>query len=206
MGVSGIGQAVALGLADGEHLYAGIGSGDLSVTRVVNQLIPDSPKRRIRPTMKDGRGIRIQGMNDMMIHFGKCCSPIPGDRIVGLISKGRGISVHRTDCPNMADIAEDPDRLTVVEWDVDEDQSFSVQLHIAGNDRTYLLSEITKTISENGANIRSVESHSKLHLFEGTFWLDVNDARQLHSLTKTLGKLEGVSEVKRVDDPNLHLA
>ena len=198
--------AEELGLSDSERLYAGIGSGDLAVSGVVNRLVPNPPKRRIRPLFRDRKGIRIQSLHDMMIHFGKCCSPIPGDRIVGLISKGRGISVHRTDCPNMADIAEDPDRLTVVEWDVDEDQSFSVQLHINGNDRTYLLSEITKTISENGANIRSVESHSKLHLFEGTFWLEVNDARQLHSMTKTLSKLEGVSEVRRVDDPNLHLA
>ena len=101
--------AEELGLADIEHLYAAVGSGELSVVSgVVNRLVPKRPKRRIRPLFRDLRGIRIQGLDNMMIHFGKCCSPIPGDRIVGLITKGRGITVHRTDCPNMGDVAEDP--------------------------------------------------------------------------------------------------
>ena len=143
--------AEELGLAGSEHLYAAVGSGELSVSGVVNRLVPKRPKRRIRPLFRDLRGIRIQGLDNMMIHFGKCCSPIPGDRIVGTITKGRGITVHRTDCPNMGDIAEDPDRVTVMEWDVDEEQSFSVQLSIAGTDRTYLLTEITRVISEAGA-------------------------------------------------------
>ena len=195
--------AEELGLAGSEHLYAAVGSGELSVSGVVNRLVPKRPKRRIRPLFRDLRGIRIQGLDNMMIHFGKCCSPIPGDRIVGTITKGRGITVHRTDCPNMGDIAEDPDRVTVMEWDVDEEQSFSVQLRITGNDRTYLLTEITRVISEAGANIRSAESHTRLHRVEGKFELDVTDARQLQAMIKGLSKLEGINEVTRVDDPDL---
>ena len=195
--------AEELGLAGSEHLYAAVGSGELSVSGVVNRLVPKRPKRRIRPLFRDLRGIRIQGLDNMMIHFGKCCSPIPGDRIVGMITKGRGITVHRTDCPNMGDIAEDPDRVTVMEWDVDEEQSFSVQLRITGTDRTYLLTEITRVISEAGANIRSAESHTRLHRVEGKFELDVTDARQLQAMIEGLSKLEGVNEVTRVDDPDL---
>ena len=195
--------AEELGLADSEHLYAAVGSGELSVSGVVNRLVPERPKRRIRPLFRNLRGIRIQGLDNMMIHFGKCCSPIPGDRIVGLITKGRGITVHRTDCPNMGDIAEDPDRVTVMEWDVDEEQSFSVQLRVTGTDRTYLLTEMTRVISEAGANIRSAESHTRLNRVEGTFQLDVTDARQLRAMIGGLAKIEGVNEVTRVDDPDL---
>ena len=195
--------AEELGLADSEHLYAAVGSGELSVSGVVNRLVPERPKRRIRPLFRNLRGIRIQGLDNMMIHFGKCCSPIPGDRIVGLITKGRGITVHRTDCPNMGDIAEDPDRVTVMEWDVDEEQSFSVQLRVTGTDRTYLLTEMTRVISEAGANIRSAESHTRLNRVEGTFQLEVTDARQLQTMIRGLAKIEGVNEVTRVDVPDL---
>ena len=191
--------AEELGLADSEHLYAGVGSGEMSVSSVVNRLVPNPPKRRIRPLFRDRGGIRIQGRNHM-IHFGKCCTPIPGDRIIGLITRGRGVVVHRTDCPNMADYAEEADRLTVVEWDIDEERSFTVQLLVTGTDRTYLLSDITKEISDIGANIQASQSRTVQHLVEDTFWIDVTDARQLRSLMKSLGKLDGVNEVRRVDD------
>lgn len=194
--------AQKLGLADGEHLYAGIGSGDLSVTRVVNQLIPDSPKRRIRPTMKDGRGIRIQGMNDMMIHFGKCCTPIPGDTVVGLMTRGRGISIHRTDCPNSADITDDPERLVYVEWDLEEDRSFAVQLLVRSTDRKYLLSDIARVISDIGANIRSTSTTTVDHLAKQTFWIDVRDTQQLQAVIRNLTAVEGVTQVLR-DEPDL---
>jgi len=201
---SGLLDSVAqeLGLADGEHLYAGIGSGDLSVTRVINQLIPDSPKRRIRPNMKDRRGIRILGMNDMLIHFGKCCTPIPGDLVLGLVTRGRGVSVHRTDCPNISDITEDPERIVEVEWDVVEDQSFTVQLLVRSTDRKYLLSDIARVISDIGANIQSTSTTTVDHLAKQTFWIDVRDTQQLQAVIKNLTTVEGVTQVQRVYEPD----
>mgnify|MGYP000134861238 CR=1 FL=1 len=188
------------GLADTEHLYAGIGSGDLSVSRVANQLVPDRPQRRVRPATRDERGIRIQGMHHMMIHFGKCCTPIPGDPIIGLVTRGRGISVHRTDCPNLSDLAEDPERLMTVEWDIDEDKAFTVQMRIRGNDRKYFLSDITRVISDTGANIVSCATKTVTHVAEETFWIDVHNTRQLHSMISLLQAIEGVMEVTRVDE------
>ena len=85
-------------------------------------------------------------MDQLMISFGKCCTPIPGDRIVGLITRGRGVSVHRLDCPNIADMGEDRDRLLDVEWDLEEEHAFTVQLLIRSHDRQYLLTDITKAI------------------------------------------------------------
>ena len=192
--------ATELELADSEHLYAGIGTGDLSVSRIVNRLMPDQPKRRVRPLFRDRRGIRIQGMHDMMIQFGKCCTPIPGDSIIGLITRGRGLSVHRTDCPNIADLAEDPARMTPVTWDLEEEQAFTVQLRVHGNDRKFFLSDITRIISESGANIVGCTTRTLAHLAEDTFWVDVNNTRQLHGLVKKLRSVKGVTEVQRVDE------
>ena len=192
--------AAELELADIEHLYAGVGSGDLSVNRIINRLMPNQPKRRVRPLFRDRRGIRIQGMHDMMIQFGKCCTPIPGDSIIGLITRGRGLSVHRTDCPNIADLAEDPERMTPVAWDLEEDQAFTVQLRVRGNDRKFFLSDVTRIISDAGANIVGCTTRTVAHLAEDTFWVDVNDTRQLQGLVKKLRVVEGVTDVQRVDE------
>jgi len=193
-----------LGVEDAERLYAEIGNGTLSLSRVVSHLIPEPLKRRIRlPRLRDRGGVRIQGMDDMMIHFGKCCTPIPGDPILGLISRGRGISVHRTDCPNTAAISDDPERLIVVEWDVEEEQSFTVQLLVKGHDRKFLLSDVTRVISATGADIRGSSAETRHHMAEDTFWVDVKNTRQLQSLMKQLSQLEGVTHVHRVDEPDI---
>jgi guanosine-3',5'-bis(diphosphate) 3'-pyrophosphohydrolase len=192
--------ATELELADIEHLYAGIRSGDLSVKRIIGRLMPDQPKRRIRTLFRDRRGIRIQGMHDMMIQFGKCCTPIPGDSVIGLITRGRGLSVHRTDCPNIADVAEDPERMISVAWDLEEEQVFTVQLRVRGNDRKFFLSDITRIISDEKANIVGCTTRTEAHLAEDTFWIDVHNARQLQGLLKKLRNVEGVMEVHRVDE------
>ena len=195
--------AVELQLGDGEHLYAAIGSGEISVSRVIHRLIPHRPKRRVRPLVRDGRGIRVQGMNNMMIHFGKCCTPIPGEPIIGLITRGRGISVHRTDCPNIADITSDPDRVLAVDWDLEGEHSFTVQLLITGHDRKYLLSDISRVISDTGANIQGSSTRTSQHHAEQTFWIDVRDVGQLQTMMKELLEVEGVLEARRVDEPDL---
>ncbi len=196
------GLAEEFGLTDSEHLYARIGSGDLSVGRVVSQLFPEKPKRRLRfPLLRDRRGIRIQGIDHLMIHFGKCCTPIPGDPVIGLITRGRGISVHRTDCPNIGDIAEDPDRIASVEWDIEEEQAFTVQLQVKGTDRKYLLSDVARAISDAGANIQSSAARTTQNTAEETFWVDIKDTRQLQTLMRGLSNVEGVTDVRRVDDP-----
>ena len=192
-----------LGFADSEHLYAAIGSGDLSVNRVINRLIPNKPQTRTTPRLQDKRGIRIQGMNDLMLNFGKCCTPIPGDSVIGLITRGRGVSVHRTDCPNITSIAEDSDRLLEVEWDLQDERIFTVQLLIKSHDRKYLLSDISKAISDTGTDIRESSTRTVDHLAEESFWINVQDIRQLEATIKNIYQVEGVIEVKRMDEPHI---
>ena len=141
-------------------------------------------------------------MNDMLIHFGKCCTPIPGDLVLGLVTRGRGVSVHRTDCPNISDITEDPERIVEVEWDVVEDQSFTVQLLVRSTDRKYLLSDIARVISDIGANIQSTSTTTVDHLAKQTFWIDVRDTQQLQAVIKNLTTVEGVTQVQRVYEPD----
>ena len=191
-----------LGFADLNHLYAAVGSGDLSVTRVTNKLVPPRHPPRSRPKVQDRKGIRIQGMDDLMINFGKCCTPIPGDGIIGLITPGHGISVHRTDCPNIAEMTEDPERILAVGWDLQEELSFTVQLLVRCGDRKALLSDISKVISDYGINIRSSSTRTDSHSAELTFWIDVNDTRQLDGVMSQTSRVKGVQEVVRVHAPN----
>jgi guanosine-3',5'-bis(diphosphate) 3'-pyrophosphohydrolase len=193
--------AQALGFADNERLYAAIGSGDLSVNKVVNKLFPNKPRPRTKPKLHDKRGIRIQGMNDLMINFAKCCTPIPGDTIIGLITRGRGVSVHRVDCPNISEITEDPDRLLAVDWDLQGERSFTVQLLIKSQDRKYLLSDITKVISDAGIDIRGSSTRTVAHIAEESFWVDVQNIQQLQTIIEKVYRVSGVTEVTRVDEP-----
>lgn len=189
-------------LVDGEQVLAAIGQGDLSVNRVVNRLLPQQPRRHTPPQIQDKRGIRIQGMDNMMIQFARCCSPAPGDTVLGLITRGRGISVHKADCPNIAEqMAVDPDRLLPVDWDLAEEQVFTVQLVVRSNDRKYLLSDISKTISDTGANIRSSTTHTADNWAIETFWVDVQDSKQLQELIRKVYQVEGVLEVRRGEVP-----
>ncbi len=192
--------AAEFGFSDAEHLYAALGNGDLSIGKVVGKIAPVQPKRRaLRP--QDRRDIRIQGLQNLMIRFGKCCGPIPGDEIVGLVTRGRGVTVHRTACPNIGRISAEPDRLLAVEWELEDEPAFTVQLRTRSWDRTYLLADIARAISDAGSNIRDSTTRTDGHIAEQDFWIDVADTQQLRQAIDQIEHIEGVLEVLRVDDP-----
>lgn len=192
--------AEEFGFSDAEHLYAALGNGDLSIGKVISRIAPPKPKRRaLRP--QDRRDIRIQGMQNLMIRFGKCCGPIPGDEIVGLVTRGRGVTVHRTDCPNIGRISAEPDRLLAVEWELEDEPAFTVQLRTRSWDRTYLLADIARAISDAGSNIRDSTTRADGHIAEQDFWIDVADNEQLRQAIDQIEQIEGVLEVQRVDEP-----
>lgn len=193
--------ATDFGLETGEDLYAALGSGDLSVGKVVGKITPHEPKRRGLFQRRGRRGVRIQGMHDLMISFGKCCTPIPGDGIIGLITRGRGVTVHRTDCPNIGQISEDPERLLQVQWDMEGEPAFTVQLRTRSRDRKYLLADISKAIGDAGANIRSATTHTDGDTAEQNFWIDVTDIKQLRRTIAKVKRAEGVLDVRRIDEP-----
>jgi GTP pyrophosphokinase len=188
-----------LGLLNTEHLYAALGSGDLSVGRLIGRLTPQRPKQS-KSRKQDKRGIRIQGINDLMMMFGKCCTPIPGDPIIGLITRGRGVTVHRTDCPNIGQISEDPERILQVNWDVENDQAFTVQLRVRSYDRKFLLSDISKALGDCGCNIQSATTRTLGQVAEQDFWVDVVNITHLQQAMKKADEIEGVLEVLRIDE------
>ena len=192
--------AEEFGFSDVEHLYAALGNGDLSIGKVISRIAPPKPKRRaLRP--QDRRDIRIQGMQNLMIRFGKCCGPIPGDEIVGLVTRGRGVTVHRTDCPNIGRISAEPDRLLAVEWELEDEPAFTVQLRTRSWDRTYLLADIARAISDTGSNICDSTTRTDGHIAEQDFWIDIADNEQLRQAIDQIEQIEGVLEVQRVDEP-----
>ena len=192
--------AEEFGFSDAEHLYAALGNGDLSIGKVISRIAPPKPKRRaLRP--QDRRDIRIQGMQNLMIRFGKCCGPIPGDEIIALVTRGRGVTVHRTDCPNIGRISAEPDRLLAVEWELEDEPAFTVQLRTRSWDRTYLLADIARAISDAGSNIRDATTRADGHIAEQDFWIDVADNEQLRQAIDQIEQIEGVLEVQRVDEP-----
>lgn len=192
--------AAEFGFSDAEHLYAALGNGDLSIGKVIGKIAPPQPKRRtLRP--QDRRDIRIQGLQNLMTRFGRCCGPIPGDEIVGLVTRGRGVTVHRTDCPNIGRISAEPDRLLAVEWELEDEPAITVQLRTRSWDRTYLLADIARAISDAGSNIRDSTMRIDGHIAEQDFWIDVADTQQLRRAIDQIEHIEGVLEVLRVDEP-----
>ncbi len=191
--------AKKFGVGDAEHLYAALGKGDLSIGKVMGRIAPPEPKRRaIR--LQDRRSIRIQGMQNLMIRFGKCCGPIPGHKIVGLVTRGRGVTVHRTNCPNIGRISGEPDRLLEVEWEQEDEPAFTVQLRTRSWDRTHLLTDISRAISDTGANIRESTTRTASGIAEQDFSIDVADVEQLRQAIDQIEHIEGVLEVLRVDE------
>ena len=199
-------QAAALGFGapDVEHLHAQIGSGELSAIKVVRKLFPETkdggarhgPVHRTKPI----GGVTIQGMDNLMIQFARCCHPIPGDKVVGLITRGRGISVHRTDCPNASALLLDRDRVVEVDWDTARDEAFTAQILVKGLDRKNLLRDITTVIADTGTNVSSGELKTEGGLIWNRFVVDVHNVQQLQDLIRRVGQVNGVNEVTRLDE------
>jgi len=132
-----------------------------------------------------------------MIRFAKCCQPVPGDRVIGVITKGRGISVHRDICQNVFKQGVPEERIVEADWDTDRGQTFPVRVSLVGDDRRSLLADIAKAISDEKANIKNVDMASRGPVVDGTFIVEVKNLRQLHSILKSISKIRGVRDVAR---------
>ena len=199
--------AQSLGYEDSEKLLAAVGSGSQSALSVLHRIQPPEPKRRLpdllsterlERLMRGGaRGIRVQGIGNLMIRFAHCCAPVPGDRIMGIITKGRGISVHRQDCINVLDGALEPGRKIEVSWDAGEEQSFLVRIVVTGDDRTNLLADISKKISATGTNIQSGDFTAEDGLARATFIVEVRNLRHLNEVMQAVRIVKSVRSVQR---------
>ena len=200
--------AMSIGFEDAEKLLAALGQGTQSLKAVVNRIVPRETKGRLSrllPTDKVQRmvrgsteGIKVQGVGNLMVRFAHCCGPVPGDRIQGVVTRGRGISVHRQDCVNLD--AVEADRRIDVSWDVGEKTSFLARLIVTGEDRKNLLADISKKISATGTNIQSGDFASVDGLVRVSFIIEVNNLRQLNEVMRTVRTVQNVRRVSRGED------
>ena len=199
--------AAALGMADRIGLEAAVGRGDLPIGQVIRALYPDLPDDELaepKPTVfgrmlnriRLGRGIKIQGVDGLLVRYAQCCQPVPGDPVVGYVTQGRGISIHRSDCPNLLTLSAG-DRRVEIDWQEQEGESFSVRLVVNAEDRRGLYADILQAISATGTNIRGADLHTKDGGAFGTVFVEVDNLPHLAKVLKAVRRVKGVSSVDR---------
>jgi GTP diphosphokinase / guanosine-3',5'-bis(diphosphate) 3'-diphosphatase len=172
-------------------------AADAETSAAADLLRVGRPKRR--PTKSSAQyGIRVEDVEDVMLRLAKCCRPVPGDEIVGYISLGRGITIHREDCPNVALLRRDPERFTTVAWEGDQSTAFIVEIQIDAWDRHRLLEDISRAFSESGANIVEARCLSTPPMVKNRFVIEVADSHGLKAAITRLRNLESVFDAYRV--------
>ena len=194
------------GFAEADDLLAAVGANKLSPGMVVTHLIgekePEPPApvhlpERPKPGRRPGHGVRVRGLDNLLVRFARCCNPVPGDEIVGYITRGRGVTVHRRDCPT-AMLQAEPERRIEVEWEPVEGLSYPANLEIEAKDRVSLLSDVMNAIAELRLNI----SAAKVRTAKGTAFisltLDINHREQLENVLRRVRRVSGVEHAYRV--------
>ena len=198
--------AADLGYPTPDDVLAAVGYGKASVHQLLNRLAPGATleTERARPAAPGARkadqGVRIRGVEDLLVRFAKCCNPLPGDPITGFITRGRGLTVHARDCLTVAKSVLDRERLINVEWDVEEPAKRPVRIAVyIGNDRPGLLSEITGAISSRNGNITKAEvTVTDDRRGINNFVVEVSDLRQLQDIMTAIREVPDVMNVERV--------
>ncbi len=198
--------ARALSLTDALHLYASIGQGDVNVGLALKHLFPDYvEKEQAKPTLverlvdrvRGTKGVRIQGVDGLMVRYAQCCQPVPGDPVTGYVTRGRGVSIHRADCPNLLFLAHEPERRLEIDWQEAEGERFVVRLALEGNDRRGLYADVAAAVSESGTNIRSMELKSTDGRASGAVLVEVENLAHLQKIIRAARKVKGITEVQR---------
>jgi GTP pyrophosphokinase len=198
-----------LGFPSADDLLASIGYGKTSIQQVLGRVTPTPPTesesateaKPARPTRKaDGPAVRIRGVDDLLVRFGKCCAPVPGDGIVGFITRGRGLTVHARDCLTVAKNVLEKERLVAVEWEEGAPTKRPVRIAVyIGRDRPGLLAEITSAISSRQGNIIKAEitvTEDRKGL--NHFVVEVDDLRQLQDIMQAIRDVKDIANVERV--------
>ncbi len=199
-----------------DDVYSSLGYGGLTPNQVITKLKEEFRKTQKLEEREDESiehqidkaqekrkrysttGVKVKGVENILIRFSKCCNPVPGDEIVGYITKGRGVSVHQKDCPNVADLMNEEERFVVVEWNSQTKESYNADVEIRATDRKGLLAEITAIIDESKINITSFHSRTtKDKMAVINFILEIHDVEQLNKLIRKFRKIDGVMDVFR---------
>ncbi len=200
--------AARLNYATPTDLYAAIGFGDASAQAVANRLRDElkhdnvvdltriGRKPALRKSVRRSSGVRIAGVDDVMVRLSKCCSPVPGDPIIGYVTIGRGVSVHRADCPNVAYMSATPERILQAQWLDDAGLTHGVDIEVEADDRSQLLQDIMAVFAELKTQVSSVNARVRR---DGVAVTSLTvQIRDLDHLSKLLTKLETLKNVRRV--------
>ena len=206
-----------VGYRKADDFYIAMGAAKISPKLVVNKVMQrlkqgesadgdDSAsellrvgRTRRRPTKSSGQyGIRVEGVEDVMLRLAKCCRPVPGDEIVGYISLGRGITIHREDCPNTTLLRKSPERFANVAWEGDQSTGFIVEIQIDAWDRHRLLEDLSRAFSESGANIMEARCLSMPPMVKNRFVVEVADTHALKGAINRLRNTDSVFDAYRV--------
>jgi guanosine-3',5'-bis(diphosphate) 3'-pyrophosphohydrolase len=204
--------ASAFGFHRVEDLIATVGFGKYSPRQVLSRLFPsedvddrlgklDEIKEQARKSKAKARkeGIVVDGVDDLMVRFANCCNPLPGDDVVGIITRGRGISVHTVDCPNLEANRYDMDRMVDIHWDNKVKVPRTVKIKVVSEDMKGILAEMTSIISDKNINITHADIRTSVDSTAiNTFEVEVADLSQLKGLLKSLSGLKGVISVERL--------
>ena len=197
-----------------DDMYSAVGFGAISSSRIIAKMLEaykkDNQDEEIEKTIEElatekpkinrtsSNGVIVKGIDNCLVRFSKCCNPVPGDEIIGFITRGRGVSIHRKDCQNVKDLVSQGDRIIDVIWSDKDKSSYNVDIQILANDRNGLLADIIKEISNNKCTLIAVDS--KVHrdrTAETNLTIEVENLNVLNTVVKALRKIDSVYEVNR---------
>jgi GTP pyrophosphokinase len=193
-----------------DDLYAAIGYGKLSPRKVLARFVPldtleekkgagASLARAVRRVLKGGGDkIKVNGMDDLMVYRAKCCNPIPGESIIGYITRGKGVSVHTVHCPNLLNLMVDPERRVEVSWEGEKDAKYDITISVNVEDRKGILADITSIIADMNTDIRTIEAKT----FEDRkgaidVTVSISNVKELEKITRSIRSVDGVLDVAR---------
>ena len=198
-----------------EDMYASIGFGAISPNKIITRLLEEYKKEHEEDTIEEKikelatekprknkapkSGVIVKGIDNCLVKFSKCCNPVPGDDIIGYVTKGRGVSIHRKDCSNLKDLLSEEERIIDVEWyNETVTAEYNVDIQVLANDRTGLLSDVVKEITSQKINIMGVNTRtSKDRIATIDITLEVQNKGQLNKFIKQIRKVDSVYEVTR---------
>lgn len=207
-------------MSDLDDVYASIGYGGITTGQVTNKLLEQAKKeakaaaaaerlerleeeQQGRPENRgNGKGVIVEGDTGMVVRFARCCTPLPGDDIIGYVTRGRGVSIHRKDCPNIGDLLMDPERVVRAEWANNAKSSYTATIQVVADERTGLLMDVSQVLA--GMNISITAMTAKVDkanqsIIQIQLSFDVSSTEQLNNIIKSMRKVRSVKEVYRVN-------
>ncbi len=199
-----------LGYSSDDDLFAAIGADKISIKHVIHKMFPEQEEwqqeqkedisTRVEKTdqakrMKSGSAIKVKGINNVLTRFGHCCKPLPGDEIVGFITRGRGITVHSVECPNIRALDFNDERKIEVEWDTDPDILYPAELHIVATSRGSILADIISAIAKTKTEILTSSSERSVNQIEVHCVINVLGREHLNTVMRSVRKVRSVVEV-----------